>query len=52
MSSKTKKHQSELHKKPYSSPSLTHFGTIKELTFGGTFPVNEGGMMPDPSGEP
>ena len=35
MSSKTKKHQSALHKKSYSSPSLTHFGAIKELTSGG-----------------
>ncbi len=42
MSSKTKKHQSTLHKKSYSSPSLTYFGAIKELTSGGASGVKEG----------
>jgi len=29
-------HQPGLQKKPYSSPTLTNFGTIKELTSGGS----------------
>ncbi len=44
MSSKTKKHQSALHKKSYSSPLLTHFGAIQEMTAGGTAGEPEGGM--------
>jgi len=52
MSSKTKKHQSTLHKKSYSSPLLTHFGAIKELTFGGSIDDNEFGMGSDPLGMP
>ena len=44
MSSKTKKHQSVLHKKSYSSPSLTHFGAIQELTSGGSGTDTEGKM--------
>ena len=43
MSSKTKKHQSVLHRKSYSSPSLTYFGAIKELTSGGASGVKEDG---------
>ena len=49
MSSKTKKHQSALHKKSYSSPSLTYFGAIKELTSGGTGGEKEGMMDNDPA---
>jgi hypothetical protein len=48
MSSKTKKHQSALHKKSYSSPSLTYFGAIKELTSGGASGGKEGKDM-DPA---
>lgn len=35
-------HQSKSPKKSYSSPKLSHFGTIKELTSGGTGQKGEG----------
>jgi hypothetical protein len=45
MPPKTKKHcQSAPNKKSYSSPSLTHFGAIQELTTGGTAPSGEPDM--------
>lgn len=37
-------HQSKSPKKSYSSPKLSHFGTIKELTSGGTGQKAEGKM--------
>ena len=43
MSTKTKEHQqSNPLKKLYSSPKLTHFGTISELTSGGSGTMQEG----------
>ena len=49
MPSKIKKyHQSAPLKKSYSSPLLTHFGAIQEITSGGSGLETEGGMaMPD-----
>ncbi len=38
------KNQSKSRKKSYSSPELTHFGTIKELTSGGSGVMAEGAM--------
>lgn len=35
-------HQSKSPKKSYSSPKLSHFGTIKELTSGGSGTKAEG----------
>ncbi len=44
MTTKAKNHgQSQPLKKPYSSPLLTHFGTIKELTSGGSGVMGEFG---------
>jgi|GEM_PF-5462144 len=36
------KHNSTATKKSYCSPALTHFGTIRELTSGGSSGDNEG----------
>ncbi len=45
-SKNTKKHhRSSSKKKGYTSPSLIHFGTIKELTSGGSAGDVEGKMM-------
>jgi len=38
-------HQSKSQKKSYSSPKLSHFGTIKELTSGGSGAMVEGPPM-------
>ncbi len=38
-------HQSTSQKKSYASPMLTRFGTIRELTSGGTGPQTEAMMM-------
>lgn len=43
MSTKTKhQYKSTLQKKSYRSPKLTHFGTISELTSGGSGLMAEG----------
>jgi hypothetical protein len=42
MPSTTKNHKSTPRKKSYSSPSLTHFGAIQELTSGGAGSPVEG----------
>lgn len=43
---KTKKHKPiDCLKKSYSSPLITHFGTIRELTSGGSTGMVEGMAM-------
>jgi len=45
MSIKLNKQQSKPQKKSYSSPQLTRFGTISELTSGGSANMDEFGPM-------
>jgi len=45
-------HQPGLQKKPYSSPTLTNFGTIKELTSGGSGLSAEGAATTNPNKHP
>jgi len=50
MPNKSKKHhQTKPLKKGYSSPQLTNFGTIKELTAGGSAGKMEMEAMTDPA---
>ncbi len=42
------KHEHEQAKKSYQSPSLTRYGSVRELTMGGAGSKQEGGMGSNP----
>ncbi len=48
----TKTEQTHRPRKPYTKPTLLHYGNIREITraTGGTMGMNDGGAGPDKTG--